>query len=520
MNSLNNNYNTYCKFNILIISILLLPYIFTFLSTTIYLPGSDESKQIEAALYFINNGELFYSNLNINNISAFSWKFQNEWPFGYSFLLIVFLYFLKNIFITLKIIKLTFILLNIYSWTKISNNILKYNLSKYLFTVILVLITILISESVTDLIITYILSLIISITILLNNNRNKMIYYLKLGILCGIAFSFKYSSIFLLPSILCILLYINFSFYLKNLKYIFIIISIFFAFFLNVYIFNTSHGDHKLYNFSNIDLNKLINFFYSGWLSEITKVLSESLFIDKVYFILKIPLKYYFYLHYLSFIIILFFLYKSIINEAKHHLYINLITIFYLVNILILKILTALFTENYDQYKPINIPRYFWPITPLFYLLFVFYILNKFKISRFILYPIIFLIFSIILIDCRNKFQNFKRIEKNRHLLLYNLKKLNLLNSNNEIIIFAEKLQYSLYMDKGKYNVYEIDYSTNFKLENIKSTNKLILIYLNDANNYSLQISSKKKINKSLVSLLKNRCLINDNLSIYWTILD
>ena len=219
------------KINILIF-ILFIPYIFFTFSNSIYVPGHDEANQIEAALYFSNNCIFSFSNVIPNDFSSRNFKFQNEWPIGFPILLLLFLKLNIKQFLALKIIKMLLFFSTMFIWNKIISISIKDNIKKNIFVIILFLILILISQSMTDFIVTFLFSIIFYLLQKYHNHYDNYFYHFKISFLIGLAFIFKYSSVFILPSTILYILCFNRVTPYKKLKYIAIHFFIFLLFFI------------------------------------------------------------------------------------------------------------------------------------------------------------------------------------------------------------------------------------------------------------------------------------------------
>ncbi len=501
--------------NNIILLIFILPYIYFTFSNSIYIPGHDESNQIEAALCYYNNGTFSYSSSIPYDLSSNYFKFQNEWPIGFPGLLVLLLKLNFKLFFALKFIKLFSFLSTIFIWCKISFTYLRNNVRKIFFQIILVITLILISQSMTDLIITLLFSIIIYLLQQIESKSEDLFFHIKLGFICGIAFVIKYSSIFIFPSIILFFFIHKRRFSFKNLKFILLQGIIFSLFFGLIYYYNISNGEHKFYNLNSLSISNLNNLFYTDWITDISKVIVKLLFLDKIFYILhlyKVGLNFNFFCIFFS-SLLFYFLFKILSNNLKDiNILILLINLF--VNIIFLKFLSAFFFDIDYAYKPITIERYFWPLTPLIYLILIKHISLSPRYTLLFI-PISIFLFYVEIHNLNIKKISYNQIERNYNNIIKNINRLNLINLKENIIIFAENIQWSIYQQKGIYNVFEISETTKINFKNINNK-PLTIIYINDMTKYNIELKNVLNPNKYLLNNLTNKIDVNPDVKIYW----
>lgn len=504
------------KFYILL---LLLPYIIFTFKHTIYLPGQDEANQIEATLRFIESGSFSFSWVVPVDISNPLFTFQNNWPLGFPVLLFIFLKIFNNLFLTLKIIKIILILINVYNWLLVYESIFINKIKKFFYTNLIVILTLVISQSTTDLISTIFLSyLILYLFRIQIQNKFNYISTLIIGLICGISFYFKYSSVIFLPSIILYILIFDSSSIFEKIKKTSIMSFVFVLIISFIYLYNKTHGEHNFYVFKGFDFSKINNLFYNSWYKDVINSISFSLYSDKLYEIFK--LKYFISSQYIFNLIYIFIIISCIVisykSEKKLKQIVFLTIILYAINIIFLKLLTAFFFDSTYEYRPIIVYRYFWPIAPLMFLLVTNSLMNlKFINNKIALFIFIIISFSILILDVNKKNILYNKIETNYNkvnlCLENNIKNLNQTN----FVVFAEKVQWSLFLNKGKCNVFQV---TN-DLKNIdfnKIKNTVVVVYINDRTDYGLQ-DSYVTTNLILKDNLKNVNKVNSDITIFWS---
>jgi hypothetical protein len=494
--------------NFLIKFILFIPTLYLYFNNDIILFGQDETNQIESAFRFLYTHQFTYTGNIKGLITENSFIFQNAWPFGYSLLIYIFLLFSNNIFLVIKIIKILLIFINIYCWSKIAKHFISCISILFYYDLIIILLTIIFSISTTDLIST-IFTGIISYLILISKSRYKDFF---VGFSLSIAFIFKYSIIFILPSLIIYYFFI----YKKNIKIFFtkslILLFSFLPLFSFIYLFNKFNASGNFYVFKSLDLLKIKNFIYPNWLTDITTSIVQAFSFDKIlsYISISDVSIVYFNIFIILFIIILF-----IRNINSNLNLILLIFSFFISNILFLKTIQSFFFEHTYIFRPIIIYRYFWPIIPLSYII-LFKSLSDFKILKNEYLKTIFSlsIFVFIFIDSAKKNSTTLFIQKNRLEVMNFLKSRNLLSNSTNTIVFAEKAQWSLFTPKGKYNIYQVSGEKNdIDFDYIKKNTTII--YINDRSFYGTY-NEYNQPNEDLINKLSNHFVINKHITIHW----
>lgn len=496
------------SFNFIFNLILFSPVFYLFVKYDIILFGQDESNQIEAAYRYYYTKQFTFSGPIKEFLESNTFIFQNSWPFGYSFLIYIFLLFFNNIFLVVKLIKILLIFVNIFIWNSLSDIYFENKHKKYYYDILVVLLTLIFSTSTTDLISTIFFGLIIYF-LLFSKNRFRTIV---VGFICGFAFLFKFSIVFVLPSICIYYCFNNWTNKKLLFRNIFLLISSFLPFFIFIFLYNKNHGEGNFYVFKNFDFLKIKNFIYTNWITDIIFTISNAFGFDKITTLLLNSENFIFYINYILILCIIILFVK---NYKKDKEITVLTSILLIVNILFLKVIQSYFFDFNYSYRPIIIYRYFWPIIPLGYLIVIKSLPNYFFSKNKIIKALFFLlIFLFILLDNNKKSIITQQIQANRSQVLNFISSKKLISDSNNNIVIAEKTQWSLFSPKGKFNVYQISGDIHdFKFDHIKKNTNII--YINDRNAYGTY-NDISNPNKNLINYLEDSFKINTNITLYW----
>jgi hypothetical protein len=434
---------------------------FFFLFLFYFEPNSDETFQIEAALRLLIAGKYESSWTIPSDLSLTTFKYLTAWPIGYSYLIYLLMLLKISLTNSILLIRLITVLFIIYFAFKLSADILKTTLSRFVFNSIFPFIVIVESVSVTDLLV--MLSVLIIFYYLIRK-RSLKITYLELiffGLIMSISFIFKYTSIYYIFSIFIYLFLIsNGGGFYKRLKNIFFyLIPIFITVclvFYNNYVESNNISTLTYFN----SLNKLnfileINYFYVFYI-----VFIESLQIPRLinqvflyYFNLTIDYK----IFLVFFYCYTFYFYYNRLNHIFKTYFILILSFF---GILLLSFfISILFFTDSNSWYPLIEQRYYTPCTPFILFLYtkpIDYIYNKFTNKE--LYSIyictIFstcLLFSIFFL---RKFNNSYFIEENVSLIMNKLESVKNNNHSKKIVIFADQNYYALLPRNGVDQIY------------------------------------------------------------------
>jgi hypothetical protein len=463
-----------------------------------YIPGYDESIQLEATIRMLL-GFGYNSSWEISrNLSKPYFKFLSAWPIGYSLMVFVLIKLGLTISFACKIIKISTFFININVWLKVLKFYINEDYAINIFTILFSTFSIFLSRSITDLLVITILGLCMYVILF-----KKNVVFLVLLSFCLI--SIKYTSLSLIPFLsICLLRYGNKGF-LFTLVYLSLVLFFTVAL-LNFNYINTgsiSTLTNKIYfgnihSLKNIDILKI---FYNGYLGSIQLPI-------KLITNLNIKIKYFILLVILFFIIILFF------NHCKKEIEIKYSILFLFLSINIFLILvTFLFFNLNSNWIPLYESRYYSPIFPFLLIFFV----TKFNFD--ILYvKLIFLIslFSVII---------FFKYKYDINLILDNNNNkvnriVNEISKKKPKILILDQTLFPSYKRNGLYNVYcnlpifkniYFTDTTFIFIATIKidSKNKLVnnLFFTQSYNNDFEKFS---KINQ--FNLIK----ISDNSILYW----
>lgn len=454
----------------------ILSYIIVLFSNT-YLPTYDESYQIEAALRYLYFSKFEYSWNLPKDLSIQKFDYSTAWPIGYP--AIIFLFLKLNITLSTILISIkTFLIFsNLFLWIKISYLEITELMFKNYFKILFSIFIITISNSTTDMIVVLFFGLITKKILSQNLITNYKIFF-YIGFLLSISFFFKYTTIFLYPSLLMYFLFLN---YKKKIKSIFFKLFLFsLPFYLTVFLIFTKnyYESNNISTLTNINnLNKLYfvtNFDYIN--------LFRVIFIESLTFPLLINNGFNLYLkiNLLNnfFIVIIFFLFFNYykIKYIKNFDYFTVIILFYL---FFLYLFSLYFFTTPSEWLPICESRYYQPFGGILLIIYLKFTEQLSKISNSIFYLFKKLIFlSIIIfyiIFC------YKKISYNIHVnksILNVVRKINQINSLNKIenkIIFLDNNYFPVFPRDGFHNYFNIN---NLKKNNYLNYRKKYISYI------------------------------------------
>jgi len=476
---------------------LILPFLYYLYAIKPYVPGTDETYQIEAAIRILNGfGNTFSWTLD-NDLSISNFSFQNAWPIGYSSLLASLLYIGLPLQNALKLLKISILLISIFTWLRLSDYYIKNIWFKIIFSGFASVYIVKYSSSVTDMVIVLFLS-IFSILLLVRNNYDTsnqlsvlpdiMISPIMIGLLIGIMILFKFSGIFLAATCaFWILFMINST--RKNsisnlIKYL-IPVILFIAFTLSF----QQHQNNIAYAIENSEfiINNL--FFYDGWLYDFFNVVFQSTYLEPLmgqiipatsenFLMVVTYMKLIFFISYFT---ILFLLYIQ--GEKFQKLSLWIITN-YLILTMFLKVVSNLFFEDVSLWLPIKESRYYWPLFLFFPMTILIILEPKWNIlstvyKATITLGIMISIFIGICLYSGYKYDQYSELNAEMPLITLELEKL--IGQDTNPIVFVDQINWKLYPDRGKYNVF---FQLPRNNTNYYFSKKTMVIMLTSSNKY------------------------------------
>jgi hypothetical protein len=513
---------------------LILPFLYYLYAIKTYVPGTDETYQIEAAIRILNGfGNTFSWTLD-NDLSISNFSFQNAWPIGYSSLLASLLFIGLPLQYALKLLKISILLTSIFTWIRLSDYYIKNIWFKIMFSGFASVYIVKYSSSVTDMVIVMFLS-IFSILLLVRNDsetsnrlsvlQNIMISPIMIGLLIGIMILFKFSGIFLAAGCaFWILLMIDST--RKNsisnlIKYL-IPVTIFIAFTLAF----QQHQNNIAYAIENSEFITNIHFFYDGWLDDIFNSVFQSTYLeplmDKVItdtsenFLLVVTfMKLMFFISYFT---ILFLLN---IKGGKFQKLSLWIIINHLILTIFLKVVSSLFFEDVSQWLPIKEGRYYWPLFLFFPMGMLTILEPKWNIlstvyKATITLGIMISIFIGICLYSDYKYDQYSELNAEMPLLKLELEKL--IRKDTNPIVFVDEINWKLYPDRGNYNVF---FQLPRNTTNYYFSKETIVIMLTSSNKYlprghDTKIDDDNIIQKMAKVRHFNRIKVGKFTTIFW----
>ncbi len=449
---------------------LLIPFLYYLLAIRSYIPGYDEACQTEAAIRLSKGYGNTYSWMVNKDLSTPNFSFQNAWPIGYSFSLGSLLFIGLPLEYALKLLKLSIVLATIFAWLRLSNFYIKDIWLKVIFAGFATGYIIKYAQSIIDMIIVLFLS-VFSILLFTKNEHetsNRFSYWQKytrhpftIGLLIGIMLLFKYSGMFIAASCAFWIFFVT-NGLLKESLINLIKFSIPVILIMAYTLINNQHSTTSAYALTASKFVMNIPFFYNGWAGDIFNAIFQSTYLDKMmdtilpnvnsnFLYLVIFVKAIFFLVFFS---TLFLLLKKggKFRELSFWVIIN-----YLALIVFLKVVSGFFFEDVLHWLPLKEGRYYWPLC-LFLPMGMLIILEpKWNVLSSISKAAITLgitisIFVGICFYADYKYDQYHSLNIEIPLLKVELSKL--IKEDTNTIVFGDQINWQLYPDKGRYNVF------------------------------------------------------------------
>jgi hypothetical protein len=456
----------------LIVSVVLVTPFFIYLFCLAnYIPGVDETYQIEAAIRISKGLGNTYSWLVGNDLGVTSFSYQKAWPLGYSYFLSLFLYIGLPLFIALKLLKSLVILFAIYFWIRFGDIFLKNLYSRILFACLIAGHVILCSVSLTDTVVIMFVPLFSSlmlkwkdaIFIIKSKGYQILINPISVGIAVAVVMVFKYSGWSLIITGVTWILLMNIReprrCFLALLKFSLPIILAL------IIIITTNSSDSSQINSENIyGLMVKSGFFYEGWASDFFNAIFSSTHLDKI--VDKVPLYFgidgvlavviikilFFILFFLSICLLLLRGEKEallgwwvIVNFASAIIFLKVVTSFY-------------FVDSYG-WTPVKEERFYWALLPFLGLCFFVAADNLtirvhyFTKMLIIISALVFTSFGISYYSL-NKYSIYKDLNTEIALLPWKIDPLLEKAKADNVVFFGDRINWQLYPDKGKFNFF------------------------------------------------------------------
>jgi len=514
---------------------LILPFLYYLYAIKTYVPGTDETYQIEAAIRILNGFGNTFSWTPDNDLSVSNFSFQNAWPIGYSSLLAPLLFIGLPLQYALKLLKISILLTSIFTWIRVSDYYIKNIWFKIIFSGFASVYIVKYSSSVTDMVIILFLS-ILSILLLVRNDydtsnrlsvlQNIMISPIMIGLLIGIAILFKFSGIFLAASCAFWILFMTNSTRknsISNLIKYLIPVTLFIASTL----FFQQYQNTIAYAIENREYINNIPFFYDGWFDDIFNAVFQSTYLEPLmgkvisdtsgnFLRIVIFMKLIFFI---SCFTILFLLFKKGGRFQKLSFW---IIINYVVLAIFLKVVSSLFFEDISQWLPLKEGRFYWPVFLFFPMGMLIILEPKWNIlstvyKATITLGIMISIFIGICLYSDYKYDQYSELNAEMPLLKLELEKL--IREDTNPIIFSDDINWKLYPFRGKYNVFLRPPMNNTNFYFSKET---MVIMITSTNKY-LSPGHDTKINNDHDIFQKtakvqrfNRIKVGEYTTIFW----
>jgi hypothetical protein len=428
-----------------------------------YEPSWDETFQIEAAIRLAKVG-IYDSSWKLPIVwGENNYNYLNAWPPGYSLFLSVFIFSgIKPMFIS-KLLRITFIILSYYIWKKNANKILKDYFLIFIYKLILITFLIISSNYNTELLLLILLGYIWRYIYNFSFIHDHFKFYFLLGFITSLLFLFKYTGLGFIVAI-AFLLFLQMSkqkinsFFLKYSFFVLpIIIIISIIFYLNHKYTNdiiTMSYLPSINNIRNINRISYFSFIHTVFFNS----LQIPLIISKLlYYKWKIAGDIFIFIYYLFIVSIIVFYFYTNRNRSniKVRKFIFLTLILFLIFSLFMFIYTLFFFTDLNSWYPLNEYRYYLPIAPLLFILFLFFsksIINKFK---FLILPFIILLFIIVNLYTIKKYKNSIYANNEIHKVNNFIKSLNTKTNSNSVMIFTDLTLFTLIDRYHNVNIYQ-----------------------------------------------------------------
>ena len=514
---------------------LILPFLYYLYAIKTYVPGTDETYQIEAAIRILNGFGNTFSWTPDNDLSVSNFSFQNAWPIGYSSLLASLLFIGLPLQYALKLLKISILLTSIFTWIRVSDYYIKNIWFKIIFSGFASVYIVKYSSSVTDMVIILFLS-ILSILLLVRNDydtsnrlsvlQNIMISPIMIGLLIGIAILFKFSGIFLAASCAFWILFMTNSTRknsISNLIKYLIPVTLFIASTL----FFQQYQNTIAYAIENREYINNIPFFYDGWFDDIFNAVFQSTYLEPLmgkvisdtsgnFLRIVIFMKLIFFISCFT-ILFLLFIKGGRFQKLSFWIIIN-----YVVLAIFLKVVSSLFFEDISQWLPLKEGRFYWPVFLFFPMGMLIILEPKWNIlstvyKATITLGIMISIFIGICLYSDYKYDQYSELNAEMPLLKLELEKL--IREDTNPIIFSDDINWKLYPFRGKYNVFLRPPMNNTNFYFSKET---MVIMITSTNKY-LSPGHDTKINNDHDIFQKtakvqrfNRIKVGEYTTIFW----
>ena len=514
---------------------LILPFLYYLYAIKTYVPGTDETYQIEAAIRILNGFGNTFSWTPDNDLSVSNFSFQNAWPIGYSSLLASLLFIGLPLQYALKLLKISILLTSIFTWIRVSDYYIKNIWFKIIFSGFASVYIVKYSSSVTDMVIILFLS-ILSILLLVRNDydtsnrlsvlQNIMISPIMIGLLIGIAILFKFSGIFLAASCAFWILFMTNSTRknsISNLIKYLIPVTLFIASTL----FFQQYQNTIAYAIENREYINNIPFFYDGWFDDIFNAVFQSTYLEPLmgkvisdtsgnFLRIVIFMKLIFFISCFT-ILFLLFIKGGRFQKLSFWIIIN-----YVVLAIFLKVVSSLFFEDISQWLPLKEGRFYWPVFLFFPMGMLIILEPKWNIlstvyKATITLGIMISIFIGICLYSDYKYDQYSELNAEMPLLKLELEKL--IREDTNPIIFSDDINWKLYPFRGKYNVFLRPPMNNTNFYFSKET---MVIMITSTNKYLLpghdtKINNDHDIFQKTAKVQRfNRIKVGEYTTIFW----
>ena len=360
--------------DLVLVLVIAMPFIWVIL-TNVYLPVTDESYQLEAAMNLIAGHGYTASRELGFDLAQINYQYLTAWPMGYSALLALVMQVginLNDAAILTKTIGVIISILNWYSLSKAGNLKLPCRL---IFAAFLGFYVAIVATSASDLIVFAIFPFVINKLIYLKENREKLEiksqvkYLILLGATLGVAVCFKYSA---LPMILIGFLMVLYIYQGKEigvvLNRLFLYstpaVAVISCLFISNYL-----AAKSISTITDIPIHKEIALFRISWLTSMASGLFvDALIIPKIIFefltnnvdegISKVVENTY---KVVAVVVALFVLSKRELSES----WLKIVGSISAVSVILFLALTTMLFYNDTEYNPLQHGRYYQYLIPL-----------------------------------------------------------------------------------------------------------------------------------------------------------
>ena len=446
--------------------ILILPFLYYLFKLFQYIPGFDETFQIEAGLRISRGLGNTYSWVLGKDLAEPNFTFQNAWPIGYSFILSTLLFIGLPLIIALKVLKTLVILSSIYFWIRFGNNFLNDIYSRIVFASLIAAHVILCSVSVTDMMIIMLVPVFSGLVFRLSHNEDFPNYDrlrvfvnpIAIGTIVALIILIKYSGLFLIFTGIGWICYSNYRLprtgIVNILKFSIPICVILLAISIVNYFYTSN-----INSVTSKGVMLKTAFFYPNWLGDISNAVFNATHIGKILersnlggninlqnLILSLKV-----LVFISFFLAFLFLVRS---GSVKRLLAHWVVINYLAAAFFLKLVTVFYFSDTNDWTPVKEGRFYWALIPFLVLCILMAVQHLYSTLKSIAKSIVAVsFFGLMLLGItyysNTKYRIYADLDYEIATLSLDVSNILRQEKSESVIFFGDPVNWQLYPNKG-----------------------------------------------------------------------